>query len=62
MNQQARLQNSKKPLNENLHRKRTAAVIEKVKRASGPTSGDLRGCQAANLPAEAGLRLHGPID
>jgi len=36
--------------------------FEKVKRASGPKSGDLRGCQAANLPAEAGLRLHGPVD
>jgi|FrelakmetLWP11LW_1041352.scaffolds.fasta_scaffold07914_3 hypothetical protein len=36
--------------------------LEKLKRASGPKSGDLRGCQAANLPAEAGLRLHGPVD
>jgi hypothetical protein len=34
----------------------------KKKKASGPKSGDLRGCQAANLPAKAGLRLHGPID
>jgi hypothetical protein len=38
--------------------------FEKVKRASGlrPKSGDIRGCQAANLPAEAGLRLHGPVN
>ena len=33
----------------------------KVKRASRPKSGDLRGCQAACLPAVVGLRLHGPI-
>jgi hypothetical protein len=36
--------------------------LEKLKRASGPESGDLRGYQAANLPAEAGIRLHGPVD
>ena len=34
--------------------------LEKLKRASRPKSGDLRGCQAACLPAVAGLRLHGP--
>jgi hypothetical protein len=34
----------------------------KKKKASGPESGDLRGCHAANLPAEAGIRLHRPIN